>query len=172
MWIFNLCAQSLSSRSVYMSGLSRNAVQVFFWFWEQDTDSTAGVFCRPTMQLFDVTAYASLNNNSLTNVTVIDNYPAANNVSGFPLNGIPYNGYVFLLPHCLSHYGGLCRLVFNTSTDVNVQSRANSIKSGIPNAIFRQAQQAPGGSKSVFQNPNGFLDFTEQIYVCRPSSLR
>ena len=65
----------------------------------------------------------------------------------------------------LSH-DGLCRLIFDTSTDVNIQSRANSIRSGIPNAIFRQAEQAPGGLQSVFKNPNGFLGYTEQIYVC------
>ena len=58
-------------------------------------NSTAGVFCQPTMQLFDVTAFAALHNNSLTKVTIIDNYPKANNVSGPPLNGVPYNGHVF-----------------------------------------------------------------------------
>ena len=80
----------------------------------------------------------------------------------------------FYYPICLSHYGhygGLCRLVFNTSTDGNVQSRADSIKSGIPNAIFHQAQLVFGGPQSVFQDPNGFLGLTEQIYVCRPSYL-
>jgi hypothetical protein len=65
----------------------------------------------------------------------------------------------------LSH-DGLCRLIFDTSADINVQSRANSIRSGIPNAIFRQAEQAFGGLQSVFQNPNGFLGYTEKIYVC------
>ena len=54
------------------------------------------VFCQPSMQLFDVTVFAFLNNNSLTNVTIIDNYPIANNVSGPPLNGVPHNGHVFL----------------------------------------------------------------------------
>jgi hypothetical protein len=115
-----------------------------------------------------VTAFAFLNNNSLTNVSIIDNYPKANNVSGAPLNGIPYNGYGFLVPSlCSSHYQILNRLIFDDSTDINVQSRANSIKSGIPNAIFRQAEQAPGGATSVFRNPTGFLGYTQQIYVCQ-----
>lgn len=130
------------------------------------------MFCQPTIQLFDVAAFALLNNNSLYNVTIIDNYPKANNVSGAPLNGLPYNGYVFLsVPFCLlavSSSWGVCRLIFNTSTDVNVQSRANAIRSGIPNAIFRQAQQAPGGLTSVFQNPTGFLTYTQKIYVRHP----
>ena len=71
----------------------------------------------------------------------------------------------FYHPIYLFHYVGLCRLVFNTSTDGNVQSRADSIKSGIPNAIFHQAQLVFGGPQSVFQDPNGFLGLTEQIYV-------
>ncbi|KAI9439330.1 hypothetical protein H4582DRAFT_1948548 [Lactarius indigo] len=121
---------------------------VLFWFWQQNPSGSAAVFCTPHIQLFDVTAFASLNNGSLTNVTVIDNYPAANNVSGPPLSGIPYNG-----------------LIFNSSTNINIQSRANSIRSGIPNAIFRQAQQAPGGPNSVFQDPKIFVDYTTQIYT-------
>ncbi|KAF8495945.1 hypothetical protein F5888DRAFT_1615206 [Russula emetica] len=125
---------------------------VFFWFWQQSPNNSAAVFCQPLIQLFDVTAYALLNNNSLTNVTIVDNYPTANNVSGAPLNGIPYNGHVSLL-------------IFDDSPDINVQSRANTIRTGIPNSIFRQAQQAPGGSTSVFQNPDGFLAYTQQIYT-------
>lgn len=121
---------------------------VFFWFWQQSPKNSAAVFCQPLIQLFDVTAFAFLNNNSLTNVTKVDNYPTANNVSGAPLNGVPYNG-----------------LIFDDSANINVQSRANSIKSGIPNAIFRQAEQAPGGATAVFQNPNGFLTYTQQIYT-------
>lgn len=121
---------------------------VFFWFWRQEPSGSAAVFCQPSIRLFDVTAFASLNNGSFTNVTKIDNYPAANNVSGPPLNGIPYNG-----------------LIFNSSSNINVQSRANAIRSGIPNAIFRQAQQAPGGLDSVFQDPKSFVTYTTQIYT-------
>jgi len=121
---------------------------VFFWFWIQEPSSLAAVFCEPHIGLFDVTAYASLNNGSLTNVTIIDSYPAANNVSGAPLNGIPYNG-----------------VIFNSSTDINVQSRANSIRSGLPNAIFRQAQQSPGGLASAFQSPGLFVNYTKKIYT-------
>ena len=50
-------------------------------------------------------------------------------------------------------------------------TRATSIATGIPSAIFRQAEQAPGGLQSAFQNRNKFLEYTEQIYVCRASPL-
>ncbi|KAH9020401.1 hypothetical protein EDB85DRAFT_2004998 [Lactarius pseudohatsudake] len=121
---------------------------VLFWFWQQNLSGCAAVFCTPQIQLFDVTAFAYLNNGSLLNVSRIDNYPAANNVSGPPLSGTPYNG-----------------LIFNNSADINIQSRAISIRSGIPNAIFRQAQQAPGGLDSVFQDPRIFVNYTTQIYT-------
>lgn len=71
----------------------------------------------------------------------------------------------------LSHHQILSRLIFDDSPDNNIQSRANAIKSGLPNAIFRQAQQAPGGATAVFQNPTGFLGYTQQIYVCHHSFL-
>jgi hypothetical protein len=95
-----------------------------------------------------VTAFASLNNGSLTNISVNDHYRAANNVSGAPLNYIPYNG-----------------LIFNSSTNVNVQSRATSIRSGVPYAVFRLAHQAPGGMAAAFQSPLLFVNYTEQVYT-------
>jgi hypothetical protein len=49
------------------------------------------------MHLYDVTATAYTSNRTLANVTVIRNYQGTNNVTGAPLNGIPYNGYVFQL---------------------------------------------------------------------------
>ncbi|KAH9005494.1 hypothetical protein EDB86DRAFT_2878526 [Lactarius hatsudake] len=121
---------------------------VLFWFWQQNLTGCAAVFCTPQIQLFDVTAFASLSNGSLLDVSRIDNYPAGNNVSGPPLSGTPYNG-----------------LIFNNSADINIQARAISIRTGIPNAIFRQGQQAPGGLDSVFQDPRTFVDYTTQIYT-------
>jgi hypothetical protein len=121
---------------------------VLFWFWQQEPSAFAGVFCEPHIGLFDITASASLNNGTLTGVTVIGNYTGANNVTGPPLNGIPYNG-----------------LFFNSSGSINVQSRANSVKSGVPNAIFRQAQQAPGGLDTAFQNPQLFVNYTKEVYT-------
>jgi len=70
-----------------------------------------------------------LNNNTLANVTTIDNYSKTNNVSGPPLDGVPYNG-----------------LIFDSSTDIN-------------------AEQAPGGPDSVFQDPNGFVTLTRRLYT-------
>ncbi|KAF8259241.1 hypothetical protein EI94DRAFT_1616713 [Lactarius quietus] len=121
---------------------------VVFWFWRQEPNSGAAVFCEPRIQLHDLTAFASLNNGTLTNIVPIDDYPAANNISGPPLNGIPYNG-----------------VIFNSSTDINVQARATSIRSGIPNAIFRLAQQSPGGLDFAFQNPIAFVNYTAQVYT-------
>ncbi|KAI0300667.1 hypothetical protein B0F90DRAFT_1629338 [Multifurca ochricompacta] len=140
---------------------------VFFWFWQQNPRRSAGVFCQPHIQLFDVTARAFLNNGSLTNVSIIDNYPNANNVSGPPLNDIPYNGHVQLtfLHTPLRSETRLCRVVFGNSSNINIQSRANAIRSGIPNSIFRQAEQSPGGLDSVFQDQKAFVSYTTQIYT-------
>ena len=66
----------------------------------------------------------------------------------------------------------LGRLIFDSSSDINVQSRANAIQTGIPKAIFVMAQNTPGGPESVFKDPNGFLSYTTQTYVrCCPCSM-
>jgi hypothetical protein len=121
---------------------------VFFWFWQKEPNDGAAVFCEPTIQLYDITAFASLDNGTITSVLPIDNYPEANNVSGSPLNDLPYNG-----------------LIFNGSTDINVQARVTSIRSGLPYAIYRLAQQSPGGLDFAFQNTEAFANYTEQVYT-------
>jgi len=121
---------------------------VFFWFWRKSPNGGAAVFCETTIQLYDVTAFAAVNNGTLTSVTRNDDYPEANNVSGSPLNSLPYNG-----------------LIFNSSTDINVQARATSIRSGIPNAIYRLAEQSPGGLDLAFQDTTAFVNYTEQVYT-------
>jgi hypothetical protein len=121
---------------------------VFFWFWRKEPNAGAAVFCETSIQLYDVTAFASLDNGTITNVVPNDDYPEANNVSASPLNGIAYNG-----------------LIFNHSSDINIQARATSIRSGIPNAIFRLAQQSPGGLDFAFQNTEAFANYTEQVYT-------
>ena len=71
---------------------------VFFWFYRTDgtngNQQAAGVFCEPTLEVFVVSANASMNDGSLGNVTIvapIDNY-ANNNVTGEPQNAVPFNG--------------------------------------------------------------------------------
>lgn len=126
---------------------------VFFWFWRRQPNAGAAVFCETTIQLYDVTAFASLDNGTITSVNQRDNYPEANNVSSSPLNGVPYNG-----------------LIFNRSTDTNVQARATSIRSGIPYAIFLLAQRSPGGLDFAFRNPEAFANYTEHVYTQHLSS--
>lgn len=56
--------------------------------------------------------------------------------------------------------------MFDTSSsDKFVQARATAINSGIPGAIFRFATQQPNGPQATFDDPNGFLDITNHVYV-------
>ena len=68
---------------------------VMFWFFHlnaQQQPEARGVFCQPTITIFNIKASASLNNGSLTGVTVKGRYALSNNVTGSPLNGQAYNG--------------------------------------------------------------------------------
>jgi hypothetical protein len=73
---------------------------LFFWFWQSAALATGGganavgVFCVPSLQLFDVVANASLESGFLTDVAPVDDYPAANNVTGGWLQGRAFNGCV------------------------------------------------------------------------------
>jgi len=97
--------------------------------------------------LFEVTAFASLNNGSITSVTGNWNYGVPNNVSDSPLNGLAYNG-----------------VTFDNSSNPFVQSRANAINVGVPSAIFQSAEQLAGGAQAAFDDSNGFLSLTTQVY--------
>ena len=68
---------------------------VMFWFFHlnaQQQPEARGVFCQPTITIFNIKASASLNNGSLTGVTVKGRYALSSNVTGSPLNGQAYNG--------------------------------------------------------------------------------
>lgn len=72
---------------------------VFFWFYHMDTTNNqaqpAGVFCSPTLEVFNVIANASLNDGSLGNVTIISPITGGgNNITGSPQNSTPFNGFV------------------------------------------------------------------------------
>jgi hypothetical protein len=70
---------------------------VMFWYFHVRQDGTPqaqSIFCQPTIGLFNIMATANLNNGSLANVTVLNSYTPSNNVSGAPLNGQPFNGYL------------------------------------------------------------------------------
>jgi hypothetical protein len=74
------------------SATSLNFSPVMFWFFHinaQGEPEARGVFCQPTMGIFNIQATANLNNGSLANVTVLSGYTLPNNVTGTQ----PYNGY-------------------------------------------------------------------------------
>ena len=82
---------------------------VFFWFYRNNsgTPQAAGTFCAPTLEVFVVSANASMSDGSLGNVTIIAPIGANNNVTGAPQMGIPFNGLDFLktsLPYTAHPY--------------------------------------------------------------------
>ncbi|KAJ7904984.1 hypothetical protein B0H13DRAFT_2024215 [Mycena leptocephala] len=124
---------------------------VVFWFYQRQADNTEEartIFCNPTMELFYIKAAADLSNGALTSVNIVNNYTASNNITGPPLNNVPYNA-----------------VIFEPSPDPFVQARANGTKVGVPGAIFRSALQQPNGLQSVFDLPNGFTDLTNTVYT-------
>ncbi|KAJ7207916.1 hypothetical protein GGX14DRAFT_454812 [Mycena pura] len=123
---------------------------VVFWFFQNQTDGTPEVrtiFCEPSMELFYVSAAADLTSGQLTGVNITNNYTSANNVSGPPTNGLPFNA-----------------VIFENNTNPFIQARATATHVGVPGAIFRAALQNPNGLQSIFDLPNGFLDLTSTIY--------
>jgi len=86
------------------ANLSSEFQPVLFWFYRTTGDSfsqgrpqAAGVFCAPTLEVFHIIGNASLNSGELLGVTRLDPVSSENNVTGAPLNGVPYNACVILL---------------------------------------------------------------------------
>ncbi|PSR77044.1 hypothetical protein PHLCEN_2v8098 [Hermanssonia centrifuga] len=125
---------------------------LMFWFYNTDAQNipqAAAVICRPQIQLFNVMANVNLNNGSLVDVTILNNYTAPNNVSGDPLDGKVYNA-----------------VLFNTSaTDPFVTARATAISAQIPGAIFRLASQDANFVQFFDNGSTGFLNLTKEIYT-------
>ncbi|KAJ6602443.1 hypothetical protein DFH09DRAFT_1124863 [Mycena vulgaris] len=124
---------------------------VVFWFYHIKADNSPEVrtvFCNPTMELFYVNAAADLSNGALTTVHIINNYTAANNLTGEPLNNTAYNA-----------------VIFENTTNPFINARATATHVGVPGAIFRSALQDPIGLQSVFDLPNGFSDRTGKVYT-------
>lgn len=77
------------------SASSINFQPVMFWYFHlnsQQKPEARGVFCQPTIGIFNIKATANLNNGSLANVTVLNDYAPSNNVTGSPMNGQAFNG--------------------------------------------------------------------------------
>lgn len=80
---------------------------VAFWLFDFNYGGNNGLggkpqgavmFCQQGLQTFEVEATIALPSYSITNVTVQGNYGPSNNVTGPPLSGLAYNGYVIALP--------------------------------------------------------------------------
>ncbi|KAJ4481095.1 hypothetical protein J3R30DRAFT_3464272 [Lentinula aciculospora] len=123
---------------------------VMFWFFHHAADGTPEartVFCKPTLQAFNVEATANLNNNSVIGVLELNSNVPSNNVTG-PFANSPFNG-----------------VIFENQTDPFIQARATATANGVPGAIFRFAAQSPGGADAVFSAQNPFLDITTTVYT-------
>lgn len=125
---------------------------VMFWYFHQRSDNeeyeARTVFCAPSIQTFNVTAQAYLQDRTIAECTPTDNYTQSNNVTGAPLFGHPFNA-----------------VVFNSSSNPFIQARANATNIAIPGTVFRFASQLENGPQSTFDLPNGFLDITNTVYT-------
>ncbi|PBK98604.1 hypothetical protein ARMGADRAFT_920894 [Armillaria gallica] len=125
---------------------------VMFWYFHQRSDNeeyeARTVFCAPSIQTFNVTAQAYLQDRTIAECNPTDNYTQSNNVTGAPLFGRPFNA-----------------VVFNSSSNPFIQARANATNIAIPGTVFRFASQLENGPQSTFDLPNGFLDITSKVYT-------
>ncbi|KAJ7775089.1 hypothetical protein B0H16DRAFT_1303748 [Mycena metata] len=125
---------------------------VMFWFFHRKADDiqtpqAAAVFCNPTISALNVMATVDLNNNSIISVTSLSPVTSSNNFTGSPQNGRAFNS-----------------LKFPPSNDTFITARATAIASGVSGSIFRFASQLRG-VQQTFDDPNGFLQITEQVYT-------
>lgn len=65
---------------------------VAFWMYSWSDGAGAAVFCTPQITAFNVLVESIIANNTIRNVSVKGYYSGGNNVTGYPLNGLAYNG--------------------------------------------------------------------------------
>ncbi|KAJ7120489.1 hypothetical protein C8R43DRAFT_82654 [Mycena crocata] len=126
---------------------------IMFWFFhrkdDDQTPESASVFCNPTIKALNVMADVDLSNKSITAITTLDSVTSSNNVTGDPLKGQAYNAVKFT----------------PNNNDSFVSARATSIAAGVSGSIFRFALQSTGGVQPKFDDPNGFLNITLQVFT-------
>lgn len=144
---------------------------MFWYFSKRPSDGqnqADSIFCWPTLQIMNVHATVSLNNNSMTSCERVEDYPAANNITGPPMNGDAFNAYVFHFSDSApSDFLIFLQSVLFDDTNMNSfqKARAVATRGGVSGAIFKAAVQLPDGPQTTFDLPNGFLDLTTKIYV-------
>ncbi|KAG8938600.1 hypothetical protein FRC03_007077 [Tulasnella sp. 419] len=122
---------------------------ILFWVFSQELKQASLTFCQPSIRILDVLVRADLQTKLLVNVTLIGDYKAANNVTGMPQNGLAFNGIAFDIEN----------------SDPFVQARAASTRSGLPHAVYRTAEQHPGGIVKLMQTPNAIAELTDKVYL-------
>ncbi|KAJ3711837.1 hypothetical protein DFJ43DRAFT_1044297 [Lentinula guzmanii] len=140
---------------------------VMFWFFHHAADGSPEartVFCKPTLQAFNVEVMVNLNNDSVINVEELNSNVPSNNVTG-PYSNSPFNGFVVLRPLRVLSEIAFISVIFENQTDPFIQARATATTNGVPGAIFRFAAQSPGGANAVFSAANPFLDITNTVYT-------
>lgn len=84
--------------------MSLEFLPVIFWFFHHEDEdqgqrvvpTARGVFCRPSLEIFNAEVTVNLGNGSLADVKIMDPYLKPNNVSGDPLNGQGFNAYAHI----------------------------------------------------------------------------
>ncbi|KAF5392076.1 hypothetical protein D9757_003317 [Collybiopsis confluens] len=147
----DLSAQQYGVTAVPESCSTLNVTQrpVMFWFFHttNGTPEARTVFCKPTIQAFNVEATANLNNNSVVGVQTLNSDAPTNNVTG------------------LFADGALNGVIFENQTNPFIQARATATNNGVPGAIFRFAAQSSGGTDGEFAKSNSFLSITTDVYT-------
>ncbi|OBZ73388.1 hypothetical protein A0H81_07130 [Grifola frondosa] len=143
-------AQAADAASCGMSNTTApDFLPALFWFFHMKDDSTpqaSAVICRPTLELYNVTAEVGMSDGSLKNVTNIAPFKPSP-ASSSPFNGTAYNG-----------------IAFGAALNAFTATRAATIGSTVSSIIFRVANQSTSGLQSVFDS-NGFLPLTTEIYT-------
>jgi hypothetical protein len=118
---------------------------VLFWFYSFQAKQSAMVFCQPELSLWNMNAGLDMHTGLIDNVTLIDQNVTHSNLTGLPsFNVITFN---------------------TTGADNYVLARQTSIQTAVPFAIYKGAEDKPGGVPAVIQQPDGFLNITIAVYT-------
>lgn len=80
----------------------QNFQPVVFWYYHLSDNGDAlgtAVFCQPSIAIFVVATTMNLNDGSMGACIIVEPFENTNNVTGNPLNGEAFNGWVYCLFH-------------------------------------------------------------------------
>ncbi|KAF8318641.1 hypothetical protein DL93DRAFT_317040 [Clavulina sp. PMI_390] len=122
---------------------------VAFWVYSFADQAGATVFCTPQLSAWNALVETNITTNKIVNITTTSQWTQGNNVTGYPMNGLAYNGLSFT----------------NATQDKFTTARSTVIPITLADAVLTKGKQLNGGLLGMVKNQTALVTTVAQLYT-------